>query len=1055
MPKPFTSVFAIGLLFASAPSALASSPLDHGIDSVVLPDARVQIDFVPAQWSADGEELWARGSLQDDSVTWMARFDSSGRLARQANFPELLEITSIQVLSPGHALMLGYDIDRQCVVASLSADLKTRWVYRSEIQGDRESPACAAIATGSTSEAALVRLNRRGYALKFAQDGHPIEISPPADYAGTIRAVQRLPDGSIVLGISRSQASGPSLPVVVMLDARGNTRWAFAASSYLGHRVLGFAVTGDGDLRVDLANADQVVQLTLTPLGAIRGERAMAAIGDLALDAYVVSPLGASLMLRVGRFSLSGNTPASAVHVSAEGTMQQFVLTDGSWGAAPVALRNGNIVAQIEEGLGGKKLLRFARGEEPRPMGTYQSDDATALSGVGNDVLASRGNFRDGRTWLRFREDGSQVAAPQSAAAAPRCGEIILAHPNADGSAFTVSDAKGHQMLHAIGPDQRALWSIVTPRYALSSMSVDSDRACLMTGSPTRIDCFARATGLLVQQLAVPEAYAIFSLPDGTLNVLGRNGVSTHLDNIDRSGQVRRIANSALAEGRFLDDGRAVLLGAQLIVLRTDGTEQFRYSDPSSRVLATPDGGILVISGDLLTATVLDDKGALRWRASGSPADAFVGGAMIGDSVLLDRSDSGLSSTRGAVERRIEARSLANGALRWTRTVVGPRWTDNRIATSTQMNEILVLSHDSIGHSTGSRVWRLDANSGNVLENGRLDCSTPQCETVAAWIDQRRRLNLLRNDSQPQCGWALERKQLQPPAPQALVGQAGINGIWYSPSADGQGFFVQYFPNNRTLFMPWFSYAFGGINRREDLRWFGMQGTVAADAREAVLQITRNVLGTFNAPPVTTANVVGSARFVMSDCNHGTLDYAIEVAGEEPVSGSLALQRLAGGFDDCNTSGGTAAGDDARPPANGFDAKQSGAWFQPSQSGQGMMLSVQPPTATVTGLLFGAWFTYDPAGQGDDPTAQHWFSIVGQTSNSGPPGQTRVAILRTLGGDVGQQATSNSVRVGEGEIRLQACAMTLDYRFDDSDVAGRFRGLAGQLTTEPVAPCAP
>lgn len=1057
--------FSPAALLALASTAFAASPLDHGIDTVMVPPS-IARDFTPRQWSLGGESLWARGSSESNSVDWVVRFDATGRVAANAQFYAFDEITDIRALSADTALLLGYDVDDDCIVALVDADLEARWIYQTNVEHTSFRNLCGVMAAGSVPEAALVQLPSQTQALRFDADGHPVRLSSQGGNSAFVRATQRLSDGSVVLGSTVGSGSNAEKPTVVMFDPFGQLRWIHRVSRYEGYRVLGFSERANGELGVVLSGPMQAIRLTLTPQGtelsAVAVERGAETVG------FANSAQGGSLFLDFGRPDPTGPEISHALHLLPDGSVQRFNLPAGRyWLSNPVSLSNGHFVAAFTADDNRYVLLRFAPGQAAREIAAVHSDGSVEINAIGNDLMVSRRIGGD-TIWQRYREDGSQVPAPETGSALATCGlATFQSATTADGSAFVLSHADVAQWLSAVDPDDRILWTVAFPDGRIDQLSVDADRVCALGGEPKEIRCFARASGTMVQQLPASTVQAMTSLPNGTLNVLGQHAAGVYFDNIDRAGVVRRELVQGASSGRlsFLSDGRGAVQStvagsARLIVLRADGTEQFRYtmagaSSQSQSVVPSGDGGVLIRGITPIAVTALSPLGELRWQVTGTQADGFFGASAVGDKAVLVRGDIGYRlgnfGARAPRETRIEVRGLGDGEIRWTQTVVRPAASGLQIVPSPQSSDILLLSDDW----SGSRIWRFDAGLGHLAEHGRLDCDAPFCGTASAWVDQRQRLNFVRADSRPRCGWTLERKQLAPATPTIAVAQAGLAGVWYSPSADGQGLFVQYSPGNRTLFMPWFTYAMRGLNQREDLRWYSLQGIVAAHAREATLQISRNTNGNFNAPPLTDAIAVGSASFRLSDCNRGTLDYRIEAPGEEPVSGSLALQRLAGGFSDCQTHAGIIPGADARPSANGFDMSQSGAWFQPEFSGQGVMLSVQPPTADATGLLFGAWFTYDPVGAGDDPTAQHWFSMVGQTSHSGPPGQTRVTLLRTLGGDIGQQSTDNTWRVGEADLLLQGCTLTLNYRFDNSALAGAFRGLTGRMNAVPVAGCTP
>jgi hypothetical protein len=220
----------------------------------------------------------------------------------------------------------------------------------------------------------------------------------------------------------------------------------------------------------------------------------------------------------------------------------------------------------------------------------------------------------------------------------------------------------------------------------------------------------------------------------------------------------------------------------------------------------------------------------------------------------------------------------------------------------------------------------------------------------------------------------------------------------------------------------------------------------------ATLTIYENTGGAF-ASGTTSAHAVGTATLRFSDCSHGELDYAFDAAGSPAAgsSGTVDLVRLTPQAAECAaTSGAHTAAADAN---DGFDTNQSGAWFDPSTSGQGIEFSVTPSSATSAGLLFGAWFTYDPAGASDDPTAQRWFTLQGDLS-AASNGAVVVPIYSTLGGSFDDAPATTTVRVGQATLTMQGCASaTLAYQFDSNVMAGAFRGLSGTQHLAPLTAC--
>ena len=283
-----------------------------------------------------------------------------------------------------------------------------------------------------------------------------------------------------------------------------------------------------------------------------------------------------------------------------------------------------------------------------------------------------------------------------------------------------------------------------------------------------------------------------------------------------------------------------------------------------------------------------------------------------------------------------------------------------------------------------------------------------------------------------------------PAAQNALIriDQPGIAGAWWSPYANGEGLVIDYLPASRTFFAPWFTFSRTGGNDPAGQRWYVVQGSVPANARTVELPITESAGGNFDAGPTVQARIVGKAMLSFTDCNNGTMHYAFDAATNGAASGTITLSRLAPATESCVLADGSTQSI-AAAPANGFDARMSGSWFEQATSGQGLQFVVQPG-----GVFFAPWFTFDPAGPSDDPGRQRWFTIQGNLANA-RNGVVQAPIVQTIGGAFDSVPTNNMTIVGQATVTFGGCdSAKVDYRFDDTESAGAMRALAG--TTELI-----
>jgi hypothetical protein len=278
-----------------------------------------------------------------------------------------------------------------------------------------------------------------------------------------------------------------------------------------------------------------------------------------------------------------------------------------------------------------------------------------------------------------------------------------------------------------------------------------------------------------------------------------------------------------------------------------------------------------------------------------------------------------------------------------------------------------------------------------------------------------------------------------PAATKPDLNQHGLTGSWYEPATSGQGFEVEVFANPSagagSTFVSWFTYdaVIGGAERQ---RWYTAQGPVVTGQPNAALTIYRNTGGNFNAPPVTTAQVVGTATLSFDTCSSGQIAYAFTDGTGR--TGTIPLTRLTQNVT-CSTT---------TPYPTNADFALSGNWFDPATSGQGFTVEVNPNS----GALFAAWYTYLPNGTASGADGQRWYTALGAFTagmRSMP-----VTIYETTGGvfDTPPPPGQNTVPVGTGTMAFQSCsAATFSYNF----TGGSSAGLSGTINLSRVGPLPP
>jgi len=271
------------------------------------------------------------------------------------------------------------------------------------------------------------------------------------------------------------------------------------------------------------------------------------------------------------------------------------------------------------------------------------------------------------------------------------------------------------------------------------------------------------------------------------------------------------------------------------------------------------------------------------------------------------------------------------------------------------------------------------------------------------------------------------------------LNQHGLTGSWYELATGGQGVEVEVFANpsagTGSTFVSWFTYdtVSGGAERQ---RWYTAQGQVVSGQPNAALTIYRNTGGNFNAPPATTAQVVGTATLSFETCSSGQLSYSFTDGTGR--TGTMPLTRLTQNVT-CSTT---------TSYLTNADFALSGNWYDPATSGQGFTVEVNPSS----GALFAAWYTYLPNGTASGAAGQRWYTAQAAFT----PGlrSMPVTIYETTGGvfDISTPSGQKTVPVGTGTMAFQSCsAATFSYNF----TGGSSSGLSGTINLSRVGPVPP
>jgi hypothetical protein len=269
------------------------------------------------------------------------------------------------------------------------------------------------------------------------------------------------------------------------------------------------------------------------------------------------------------------------------------------------------------------------------------------------------------------------------------------------------------------------------------------------------------------------------------------------------------------------------------------------------------------------------------------------------------------------------------------------------------------------------------------------------------------------------------------------IDQQGLTGSWYQPATSGQGMEIEVFPDHvapGTGFLQgtWFTFDDVVSAGADHSRWYTFGGNVRTADSAAVLPLYQNVGGNFNALPVTSSVQVGDVSLSCSDCTTAQLNYTFTDGSGR--SGTVPLTRLTPNVS-CAQAGSTSASG---------DFGLSGNWFDPTKSGQGFVIELNP----VAKVLFFAWYTYAVNGQALGAAGQRWYT--GQANYVLGGRSIPLSLYETTGGLFNSIAPApTTAQVGTGKLTFTSCnAATLSFAF----IAGSNAGQTGSINLARVGP---
>lgn len=658
----------------------------------------------------------------------------------------------------------------------------------------------------------------------------------------------------------------------------------------------------------------------------------------------------------------------------------------------------------------------------------------------------------------RIDEDGQLQVIDLSGAMSAREQPLLLAAYSEGEQRIVVVEQREARLLQSWRRDGQLRWQQSLPRALLQSdplfadLQVNASSICTQiteSGSASLLPviCFDRDNG--VEQLRFDPS------PDFSGSPQHRLLADAEIARIVRSADTTELSFTSLLDGSA--SRPSVALESRFAQPRSQpGAVGIAISDNGRTKVVWTDGltpESMDISRSVSEQVFVLPQGFLRdtdWYPRG-------GGAPV--SLDVDENAFGLQLAAGE-QIQVVIRPQGGSVMLWgLDTVSGTVLWTTSLRSNSNNERVFATPDPTVVLLTGSNAADLDLRwisraDGSVVEARSLPCGASECSFErGGQIVGPQGLDLLELRRQGDTAGALRALHLAQTPALIPIDQAGVGGLWYQPGLAGQGLVLTYVPGSRTLFAPWFNYqSHPRLHDQSTLRWYSVQGVVAPDSTVAELRFLRNSGGRFAEPPATQAEDIGTARVRFESCDQGTLEYDLGLTAEG--AGALPLVRLGPRTRPCQLADGSVQPATLQAPDNGgFSIRQSGAWFDPVMSGQGLMVEVVPASASQNGLLFAAWFSYDLADNNDDEFAQDWFILQGDLA-AVVDGRVTVPILRAIGGNFERSQTSNFFVVGEAELQFNDCnGLQLSYRFDDNELAQAHAGLQGQQALVRIGGC--
>lgn len=187
--------------------------------------------------------------------------------------------------------------------------------------------------------------------------------------------------------------------------------------------------------------------------------------------------------------------------------------------------------------------------------------------------------------------------------------------------------------------------------------------------------------------------------------------------------------------------------------------------------------------------------------------------------------------------------------------------------------------------------------------------------------------------------------------------------------------------------------------------------------------------GVFHDITQASSGVSGCSVSVPSMCNNST-------PGPNGLSGGLAGFQVGAGYDLATGLGSIdvanllAQWTNVTPSVNLDQIGLTGAWYDPNESGQGLLVQTIPDLiGPGQGFFFGGWFTFDVLAAG----GQRWYTIQGPVSRVNS--SATLQVYATYGGNFNAGPPIGATPVGQATIQFSDCTRgTLTYHLSDGKV---------------------